>query len=174
MANSFSGYTKSQVNASLVIDLDLVDPTIAVAKPYQINYTNGTGANKAQVIWSDTRALDAAGGATPNETLDLAALATGIGSATVNISKLKCLILRLSTTTAGYTLKLKAGASNGFAAIFSDPSDELVLQAGGGIQLDAPVDGYTVDGTHKTILITNPSAGAVSYDIIAIGEGSLA
>lgn len=146
---------------------DLSSITDSLLKNKVTSFADGTGAGKAQIVVSDQRTIS--DGA--DETLDLKSLGAAFGSAA--FAKLKALRIEVVTVTTGYTLKLKAGASNGLSAIFSDSSDELVLQAGGALTLEAPVDGYVVDATHKTVKVTNPSAGAVTYNLYLIGEGTV-
>lgn len=168
MAVSLTGNMRVVFANSFANNLDISTVTEQLSKTYAKETTSGTGQNKANVQWHDTRTLTT--GAT--ETLDLQALA-GAAFGTVNLSKIKALVINVTTTTTGYTLKLKAGASNGFSACFSDPSDELVITNNGLLALFATGDGYTVDATHKTILLTNPAGGSLTYDIIIVGEGSV-
>lgn len=168
MAITFtSGDILTRVRWNLTNTLDLSAPVDALSQSTTRTFTNGTGANKAQIAVSDQRTLTTA----TNETLDLKAITSAFGSAA--FTKVKAIRLELVTAAAGYTLKIKAGASNGLSAFFSDASDEIVLTAGGGLTLEAPVDGYTVDATHKTLLITNPSGGSAVYNIYVIGEGTI-
>ncbi len=110
---------------------NLSTPTEAMSYQKTHTLTDGTGANKAQVPIVDQRTLTTGA----SETLDLKAILSAFGTAA--LTKIKALRIELVTATPGYTLKLKAGASNGFSACFSDPSDELVIQAGGALQLEA-------------------------------------
>jgi hypothetical protein len=138
-----------------------------VNQKYDLSLTDGTGSGKAQVVWQDKRSILTGA----SETLDLKSLPRASGRAA--LTKMKALIIKVTTATTGYTLKLKAGASNGFSAIFSDATDELVVGAGGVLVLTSGVDGYTVGATTKTITITNPAGGTLDYDIIIIGEGAI-
>jgi len=147
--------------------LDLSTPSESFQYSPRKAFTDGTGANKAQVAASDQRTLTTG----TDETLDLKALGCAFGTAA--FTKVKAIRIELVTATTGYTLKVKAGASNGLSAWFSDASDELIVQAGGAVQLEAPIDGYVVDATHKTIQITNPAGGSATYNIIVIGEGTV-
>lgn len=145
----------------------LSTPTDSLQQTTTRSLTSGTGANKAQIAIADQRSLTTGA----NETLDLKAMASAFGSAAV--TKIKAIRFELVTATAGYTLKVKAGSSNGLSAFFSDASDEVVITAGGALQLEAPVDGYTVDATHKTLLITNPAGGTATYNILILAEGGV-
>lgn len=167
MSQTLTATVQAKIQAAYANALPLSSPTESFLKTITMNLVNGTGANKAQVLASDQRTLTTG----TNETLDLKAMANAFGSAA--LTKIKAILFEVVTATTGYTLKVTAGASNGLSAFFSDASDELALQAGGGALLWAPVDGYTVDATHKTLKITNPSGGSVVYNIIVIGEGAV-
>lgn len=146
---------------------DLSTPTDALQVTTTRTFTNGTGSGKVQVGIADQRQLTTG----TDETLDLKAILSAFGSAA--LTKIKAVRIELVTATAGYTLKVKAGASNGLSAWFSDASDELVIQAGGAWQLESPVDGYVVDATHKTVKITNPAGGTATYNILILAEGAV-
>jgi hypothetical protein len=131
---------------------------------------NGTGANKAQVSWHDRRTL----ATTTSENIDLSGALSGAFGVTT-FTKIKALCIKVNTTTAGYRLEVGKAVANAFDALFCDPTDAIKVQAGGVLLLWAPVDGYTVTGDTADILkINNPSGGTISYDIIVIGEGTVA
>ena len=170
MAQTFSGALKLILDYLHSNGLDKLTVPAKLKETYQESLTNGTGANKAQIFWSDTRSLDAAA----NETLDLQAL-TGGHFGTAVFSEVKALIIKVNTLTTAYLLEVGAAAGNqwtGAAAMLKDTSDIIQINAGGMLVWTSPVDGGTVDGTHKDLKINNPSAGAVSFDIIIIGEGT--
>ena len=136
-----------------------------------VTLTNGTGANKAQVQWQGRVTL--AGAA--NSTLDLAALTAGAFAGTIAMSKIKSIEMQMVTLTTGVAAEIGGAASNAFSAFAKDPSDIVVLGAGGVLVWTNPVDGWTVDGTHKSLKLTNAHATvAISVDIQITGEGTLA
>ncbi|MCE5200843.1 MAG: hypothetical protein ABFD54_05705 [Armatimonadota bacterium] len=132
--------------------------------------SNGAGSGKVQVQWHDRRTL----ATTTSEDIDLAGvLSSAFG--VVTFTKIKALIIKVNTVTTGYRLEVGGAAANAFASMFGDVSDTVKVQADGVLLLYAPVDGYTVTaGTADILKISNPSGGSVSYDIIVIGEGSVA
>lgn len=163
------GSLKITVDHIVLNALDLNNITDTLNKSYSSAYTNGTGASKAQEVWHDKRSLLT----TANEELDLTALAGG-AFGTVNFSKIKSMIIHVNTATAGYRLEIGGAASNAFSAFVKDPSDIDICSASGTkILIDSPVDGATVDATHKMLKITNPSGGTVEYEIWIIGEGTV-
>ncbi len=168
MAQSLASEVLTRIKWTYTNSLDLSTPAEVMSDTCTQTFTDGTGSGKAQVAWSDQRTITTAS----DETLDLKAVTTAFGTAA--FTKIKALRIEVVTATTGYTLKMTAGASNGLSAFFSDASDEIVIQAGGGLTLEAPVDGYTVDDTHKTLKMSNPAGGSVVYNIFVIGEGAIA
>jgi hypothetical protein len=171
MSQALSGTVRTIISMSAVNTLDLSAVTDAVAKTETNTYANGTGANQVQVQWHDQRTLLTTAG----ETLDLTALAGG-AFGTANFGKVKELIIKLVTATSGYRLQVgdAAGTANKWTAPFADPADIITPGAGGILHLSSPVDGWTVDGTHKLLLIYNPSGGSVVFDIYIAGTGTMA
>jgi hypothetical protein len=170
MAITLSGTLKTtpSVTYAQSLDAQTVTATVAASTVRTQSYATGTGANQAQHIWIDERSL----ATTTSETLDLTALAGG-AFGTITAAKVKEIIVELLTTTAGYRLLVGAAASNAFDAPFSgDATAVAYVGAGGHLHLSNPVDGYVVDGTHKSLKIENPSGGTASYRITVICTGS--
>ena len=169
------GQTLTKASLKIILDhavlnaLDLNSIPDALNKSYSSAYTNGTGASKAQEVWHDKRTLLT----TANEELDLTALAGG-AFGTYNFSKIKALVIHVNTVTSGYRLEIGGAASNAFSAFVKDPSDiDLCAASGTKILIDSPIDGATVDSTHKMLKINNPSGGTVEYEIWILGEGTV-
>ena len=172
MAQSLTGTIVTTMNPiyTNTLDNELVTSALAAAaKTRTQTYANGTGANQVQQMWSDERTLTT----TTSETLDLSALAGG-AFGTVNFSKIKEIIIQVTTATSGFRLLVGGGSTNPFTAFVLDPSDKIYVGAGGQVHLSNPVDGYTVDGTHKILTLENPSGGSLTYKITLIGVGSVA
>ncbi|MCK9570375.1 hypothetical protein M0R72_15620 [Candidatus Pacearchaeota archaeon] len=171
MSNLISGSVKVIAKSDFDNVLDLTAPRDSLSKIINKAFTDGTGANKAQVHWTDQRILLTTAG----ETLDLEALAGAFG--VVTFDKIKFLIIEVTTLTTGYRLEVGAADANQWAGanqLLKDVSDILRVEAGGVLLWIAPVDGGVVDGTHSDLKIYNPSGGSVTYNIIAIGEGTVA
>lgn len=171
MSTSISGSVRTIINSSFVNALDLASATDALQQTFNDAFTNGTGADKAQVQWHDQRSL--ASGAT--ESLDLAgSLTSAFG--VVTFTKVKWLIIRVVTETTGYKLGVGGAAANQFINWVADSSDIVYIGAGGMLVLSSPVDGFAVTaGTGDILKIANAAGGdTITYDIIVIGEGSVA
>jgi hypothetical protein len=133
---------------------DLSRTLRATPANYALTLTDGTAANQAQVVWSGTRTLAGA-----SETLNLTALSdTRDGSpATVSMTAVKALYVRNSGT-----------ASLSFAGAPFPASGQTVAAGAVAVQCDPSAGGMAASGVTVT-----GSAGA-AYDIVLIGEGSVA
>lgn len=149
------------------LDLTTVSDRISnktISKPF----TNGTGANKAQHVFSDVRSILT----TASEEIDLRALVNGFG--TLTSAKVKAILINPITVASGYRLLVGGAAANAFSACFADPSDIIRVDSGSPMLLTSLVDGWTVDATHKMLKIENPSGGTFEYEILVLVEGSVA
>lgn len=155
------------LSALLTNALDLVTPAANLAYAKNKSFTNGTGADKIQAIFSDTRSLTTGA----NEDLDLAGSLTSALGATITFTKVKALLI---SSAAANTTNLSVGpaASNGWAAAFGDASDKIVVRPGGMLLLTAPdANGLAVTaGTGDLLNIANSAGATASYDIIILGE----
>lgn len=149
--------------------LDLGDAPERLHQTFTQQYTNGTGVNQVQIQWHDRRTLLFG----EVETLDLQALSgTPFGTATFTKVK-ELIIINLATITA-YTLLIGGAATNEFTDIVSAAGDKIKVRMSGGLRMWSPGAGFTVDGTHKNLKITNDAVGDITYDIILIGLGTIA
>jgi hypothetical protein len=139
--------------------------------PIQFNpnfvFTDGTGANQAKTIFTDTRTL----AASASEDLDLAGVLTDAFGNVITFDKIKAIIV---TAAAGNTNNVLFGgaASAQASPWFGDVTDTLVIRPGGAICLIAPdATGYDITATSADLLkIANSSSGTgVTYTIVLIG-----
>jgi hypothetical protein len=170
MSNALAGTIRAIMSVNFDNALDLTTVRDALSQTFSNTFTDGTGANKAQVMWHDQRTL----ATTTGEDLDLAgSLSCAFG--TVTFTKVKVLLVYVTTTTAGYTLQVGGAAANQMINWVVDATDKIVVGAGGMLLLTSPVDGYAVTAATGDLLkVYNPSGGSVVYDIVVIGEGSVA
>lgn len=170
MSQNIAGSIKCQVNHTYNNVLDLSTVADTLAKVYTDAFTDGTGANKAQIVFHDKRSLLT----TTTEEIDLAGvLVNAFGVAT--FTKVKAILINVNTVTAGYRLMIGGAAANAFETWVGAAGDIIKIGAGGFLALSSPVDGYVVTGgTADLLKIDNPSGGTVEYDIWIIGEGSIA
>ena len=145
---------------------DLSRTLRATPASYALSLTDGTGANQAQIVWSDSRTV-----VSPQETLDLRSLTdTGDGaSVTVAFSAVKVLYVRNKATAADNIVTL----SSVFIAYQGLDAGTHIVRSGGLFLCAAPGDdGSTaIIATNNTITISG--AVGAQYDIVIVGEGTV-
>lgn len=164
--------TIDHANLTLKLDalqlsaLDLGSATFPILLDLSTRLSNGTGANQASQVWSDTRTL----GPSATENLDLSGAFTNAFGVSVAFTKIKAIIIRAASGNTN-NVNVQTGATNG-TPVFLAASDGLAVRPGGVFLLTAPdVNGITVtSGTGDILTITN-SAGttSVTYDVVVIG-----
>jgi hypothetical protein len=149
--------------------LDLVTASAPMDLVHRLQLPSGTGANQADVVFSDTRTLAASGA----ESLDLkGSLLTPLGAA-FTPAKLKAIIV---TAAAGNTnsVLVSRPASNGVPWL-SAAGDQVNVRPGGVLYwacTDATAIAVTAD-TGDLITITNSGSGTgVTYSIVLIGTSA--
>jgi len=167
MAQTISGSVEIKCQYSYANQLVLETPISAFNQSIRKNFTYGSGANKAQAAWTDSRSL----ATTASEEIDLQALVNAFGN--LSVAKIKALIISVKTTTTGYRLVVGGAATNAWEAWTTVPGSTIRVSAGSQLVLTDFVDGGIVDATHKILKISNPSGGTVDYDIIVICEGTV-
>lgn len=137
---------------------DISQTLRATPATYALALTDGTGANQAQVVWSDSRTLATAG----TDSLNLSSLSDDRG--TVNFSQIKAIYVRNTHATEG--LRVGGATIGAFAGLPSVTS--LTLPAGGVYLTTAPVA-----GGFTGVAAQFAASGEVTYDIVLIGEGTI-
>lgn len=130
-----------------------------------IDIADGTGADQANQVWTDTRTL----ASNANETLDLNASLTNALGASVTFTKVKLILIRNKACTT--TLSVGATAANQFVAPFGDATDLVKVAPGGIFLLTAPdATGLAVAaGSTDNLKIANSTGASCDYDIVLIG-----
>jgi hypothetical protein len=172
-------YTSGKVTISirdiLKNVLDLTSLTDELNKSWVKEYVTGTLANQAQIHWHDTVTLSSAAVLLLDlQTTALAADAVHCnnGFGDCNFTKVRELLIVLTTVTSGFYLKVGGGSNP--VPLFSDASDIAKVKAGGHLLLGDPVDGTTVTAATGDLLkIENASAGSVTFDIFLLGTGTV-
>lgn len=166
MAETFTGTIKVATNGTLVNSADIGSSTYSVNYNKSYALTNGTGADQANMIWTDTRTL----AASTTEDLDLYGSLVSTFNTTLNFTRIKGIII---SAAAGNTNNvLVGGDSAGLAGWVGNVNDLIVVRPGGTFCLIATdATSYAVTNTTADILqIANSSSGSsVTYDIILIG-----
>lgn len=166
MAQTFTGSLKVAVTGTLTNSSDLGTDTSVINYSKSYGITNGTAADNANMIWSDTRTLNAS----TAEDLDLAGGLTNAFGTTVTFTKITGIII--SAAAANTNLVLVGGDANGFVNWVASATDIIKVRPGGTFALYSnDATGYAVTGgTGDVLQIENSSSGtSVTYDIILIG-----
>lgn len=169
-AASLSSTIRISVVADLQNVLDLVTATSPMASNTTYTFTNGTGANKVQKIFSDTRTLTASS----SEDIDLSGVLTDPLGATISMTKMKALVVKAAAANTN-NVNLGGIPSNSFPmlGVFNDSSDIVSIKPGGMFAYISPdANGVAVTaGSADTFKLANSSGStSVTYDIIVIGE----
>jgi hypothetical protein len=154
------------LTANQTSPLDLVSRSAPLAASFRKSLTNGTGANQANLVWSDQRTILASA----NDDLDLAGVLTDAFGATITFARIKTLMIKAADTNVNNVVV--GGASSTFATWVTGTNPAVLVRPGGLLVLSASdATAYAVTATSAdTLRITNGGAGtSVVYDIILIG-----
>lgn len=150
--------------------LDLGTAALPFGLSASLTFADGTAANQANRVFTDTRTL----AASATEDLDLAAVLVDAFGAAITFVKVKGIFI---TAAAGNTnnVRLTRPAANGFA-LFLAASDGLDIPPGGFFAIAGPALaglGSVTAGTADLITLTNSGAGtSVTYSIVIIGTNA--
>jgi hypothetical protein len=158
----------ARLRAELTGAGDLVTPVAPLDVTAAINLASGTGANQADMMWSDTRTV----AASDDEDLDLAGSLTGPLGGTLTFAKIKAVYIKAADGNTN-NVNLTRPSSNG-APLFLAAGDGIAIPPGGVFLWVAPGAGVTVTGSTGDLLnIANSSSGSsVDYDVIVIGASA--
>lgn len=119
---------------------------------------SGTGANQADVLYSDYRAL-----ASTNEDLDLKTITDAFGVA-LALVEVVAIMIEAPSTNSGNII-LEPGASNGWAAMFGVAG--LVLLPGASALITCPgAAAYAVGASTKVLNVENTGTGGYTLTIV--------
>ena len=158
-----------ELNAQQTSAGDLFAATIPHALQSILNLTSGTGSGAADMVWSDTRTVNASS----TDSLDLAGSLTGALGTTLSFARIKLVAV---TAASGNTnnVVVTRPASNG-VPLFSAAGDALPVRPGG-VFVWACTDATGVAvtaGTGDLLDIVNSGAGtSVAYSIVVIGASA--
>lgn len=152
---------------------DLSRTLRATPANYAIRLTDGTGANQAQVVWSDERSFSTAS----QDDIDLRSLSDDRG--TVTFDAVKALYIK-NRHSSQIEIVQGVGLANSWTGLgYADEAGlgAVIIPAGGAIALVAPdSSGLQVSqsgGYGKVLRIIASGAGTATYDIVLIGEGTV-
>lgn len=147
---------------------DLTLPSAPLSWSRQFNIGNGTGANQADLIFSDSREL----AASASEDLDLSGSLTDPFGALLTFAKIKGLFV---SAAGSNTNDLQVSRPANGVPVFMASGDGITVPPGGFFGWLAPgADGVAVaDGTGDLIHFANAGAGdPVTYEVVIIGASA--
>jgi len=148
---------------------DLSRTLRATPANYAIRLTDGTGANQAQVVWSDARTAT-----TSNDDLTLWNLSDTRDGASVTVAFTQVKLVYVKNTST--TQDLRIGGASGVGAFAGLPVTVYgTLPPGGCYLLTAPTDGgFAVSsGTMASAARFAADSGSCTYEVLFIGEGTV-
>jgi len=167
MATSLTAKVGCSLAAEFANSLDV--GSVSYPVQYGANYllTDGTGANQAKSVFTDTRTLTASA----EENLDLAGVLTDAFGNLITFTKIKAIII---TAAAGNTNDVIIGnhATAACLLFFGAATHTAAIKPGGALMVVAPdVNGFAVTATTADMLKVLNSAGttSVTYTIAIIG-----
>lgn len=135
----------------------------------QLDFASGTGAGKADKIWTDQRTIAASG----SDDLDLAGSLTDAFGATITFATIKALYVKAAAANTN-SVVVGGDASAAWDTMLGD-SGTITLKPGAVLLVACTAaDPWAVTATSADILqIANSSSGSsVTYDICVIGASA--
>jgi hypothetical protein len=156
----------SSVKATQTNTLDLGTPIAQLENTLRISLADGSAANQASKIFSDTRTLIASA----SENLDLVGTLIDAFGNVLSFATIKVLQITAKSTNVNSVIVGNA-ASAGWLGPFGALTHTVEVRPGGGVEFTAPGTGWPVTATTADILkILNGGAGSsVDYNIMIIG-----
>lgn len=157
----------AKISAAQSSALDLGTAKFPLNLAASISLGSGTAADQADLLWTDTRTINASS----TDDLDLAGSLTSALGGTITFARIRALYV---AAASGNTNNVVVGgaASNQFATMFGSATDKIVVRPGGLLLLaNRDTTGYTVTASTGDLLrIANSGSGStVTYDIAVIG-----
>ena len=158
---------KGLVNGSFTNALDIETGISSINNSQSYTIADGTGANQANAVWSDTRTLSASA----SEEHDLAGGLTDIYGTTRTFTIIKAIFVSAAAANTNNVL-VGGSASNAFVNWVESATDIVTVHPGGMMMVVAPdATGFAVTASTGDLLkVANSSSGTgVTYDIIIVG-----
>lgn len=160
---------KAGIRGNYTNILDLGTAELPIDVQVVIALANGTGANQADRVFTDTRTL----AASATENLDLAGSLVDAFGATITMARVKAVLIKAAAANTN-DVQLTRPATNG-VPLFLAASDGLPIRPGGAVLWIAP-DATAVPvtaGTGDLLTLTNSAGGTpVTYDVVIVGTSA--
>lgn len=148
---------------------DLGNPSFDPSLKKVLQFLVGTGANQADMIWTDERTVTT--GATDD--IDLAGVLSNAFGATLTFAEIVGIIL-VSDAANTTTLTIGAG-TNPWITMFLATGDGIKVGPGGvfvNFAPDASGLGAVTAGTGDILRITNSAGASATYKIVVLGRSA--
>lgn len=149
--------------------LDLQPRTAPLSLAKNIALTNGTGANQADLLWSDQRTV----AASATDSVDLAGSLSDAFGGSLTFARIKLLVVLAATGNTNNVVVTRP-ASNG-VPLFSAAGDAVPVRPGGlFVWACSDATGVAVTaGTGDLLDFVNSGAGSsVVYDVAIVGSSA--
>jgi hypothetical protein len=159
---------KAGIRGNQTSALDLGTVALPIDVQASIALDNGTGANQADKVFTDTRTVTT--GAT--DSLDLAGTLTDAFGVTFTIARVKAILVKAASANTT-DLSIARPAANGLV-LFSAASDAIVIKPGGVFFWAAP-DATAIPvtaGTGDLLSIINAAGASANYDLVIVGASA--
>ncbi|MGA5424526.1 hypothetical protein [Streptomyces lavendulocolor] len=155
---------------SAALDLGRASFPFGLAK--SVSLADGTGAGKADRVFTDTRTL----AASASEDLDLAGVLTDAFGASITFAKVKALMVVAAAANSNNVI-VGGASSNGFISWVGGATHTVTVRPGGALALlagETDATGYAVTaGTADLLKIANSGAGSsVTYSVAILGTSA--
>jgi hypothetical protein len=167
MTTSISARVTLGVVAEIINSLDVGEVKYPISYGANYVFTDGTGANQAKEVFTDTRTLTASAA----ENLDLAGVLLDAFGNTLTFAAVKAIIVKADAANVNDVV-LGNHATAAFFPMFGAATHTVKVKPGGMVAFVAPdATGLAVTATTADMLtVTNGGAGtSVVYTIIIIG-----
>lgn len=175
MSRSLTASLSVGFNWNYTETTDLAAATASQGLTITDSLTSGITLDKADRMFADTRSV----AASSNDDIDLSGSLTDPLGQTVTFGKIKGLLLKNKSTTAGDVLQVSGNGAAGFTTWLKDnaanSADGVRVGPDGCLMLWNPsLAAYSVTATTADILRITELGGAntVSYDLVLIGTNS--
>ena len=165
---TLTGEVKASAQVVLTAANDMGTPTHAFTQAFDLDFTDGTGANQANNVFSDERTL----AASATENLDLSGSLKNAFGDTLAFTAIKAILI---IAAEGNTNDVVVGgaATNAFVGPFGAATHTLKIGPGDCLLFtNRSAAGWSVTaGTGDLVKLANGGAGsAVTYRVVIIGE----
>lgn len=143
------------------LDLNTVLDSLKITASQE--WTFGTGANQANLLWHDQRSTDDTG-----ETINVYDGGSELNAFGEDLTMEAIKFLYIKNTHASLTLEVFGGASVDIP-ILADTSDILEIPPGGVLLWSCPTAAGIVTTTNKNLKLASKTSGTITFDIAMLG-----